>query len=170
MWWMITIKSKWPIDRNALNEFNDNWRSVRLHSARLIRFDFSCFSCFTSVCRWANIELYPRLSLLAGRSVTEGEVEEMLESGNPAVFTQGVRIGQLTAAKTTAWSILDYGRNCPSETIAGRYRSSTWWYYQIREKYQRIARHVHWYGCSGSNPGKLVFVDVEEDRWADNDL
>jgi hypothetical protein len=27
---------------------------------------------------------------LAGRSVTEGEVEEMLESGNPAVFTQGV--------------------------------------------------------------------------------
>jgi len=29
-------------------------------------------------------------SYLAGRSVTEGEVEEMLESGNPAVFTQGV--------------------------------------------------------------------------------
>ncbi len=27
---------------------------------------------------------------LAGRTVTEGEVEEMLESGNPAVFTQGV--------------------------------------------------------------------------------
>lgn len=26
----------------------------------------------------------------AGRSVTDGEVEEMLESGNPAVFTQGV--------------------------------------------------------------------------------
>ena len=29
--------------------------------------------------------------LLAGRTVTEGEVEEMLESGNPSVFTQGVR-------------------------------------------------------------------------------
>jgi len=28
---------------------------------------------------------------LAGRSVTEGEVEEMLESGNPSVFTQGVK-------------------------------------------------------------------------------
>ena len=32
---------------------------------------------------------------LAGRSVTEGEVEEMLESGNPAVFTQGVRTKNL---------------------------------------------------------------------------
>jgi hypothetical protein len=33
-------------------------------------------------------------SYLAGRSVTEGEVEEMLESGNPAVFTQGVSFGK----------------------------------------------------------------------------
>jgi hypothetical protein len=34
-------------------------------------------------------------SYLAGRSVTEGEVEEMLESGNPAVFTQGVSFGKI---------------------------------------------------------------------------
>jgi hypothetical protein len=36
----------------------------------------------------------------AGRSVTEGEVEEMLESGNPAVFTQGVRISTLNKITT----------------------------------------------------------------------
>ena len=35
-----------------------------------------------------------RECFLAGRTVTEGEVEEMLESGNPAVFTQGVSAEQ----------------------------------------------------------------------------
>lgn len=62
---------------------------------------FACFCFLTFVHWWTNTKLDPHLSLLAGRSVTEGEVEEMLESGNPAVFTQGVRICQLTTANTT---------------------------------------------------------------------
>lgn len=56
---------------------------------------------------------------LAGRSVTDGEVEEMLESGNPAVFTQGVNI--VHSCFIEEISFLDHGRNSPSETIASRY-------------------------------------------------
>ncbi|CAF4460474.1 unnamed protein product [Rotaria sp. Silwood2] len=37
-----------------------------------------------------------------GRSVTEGEVEEMLESGNPAVFTQGIMVETAQAKQSLA--------------------------------------------------------------------
>ena len=33
---------------------------------------------------------YHKLYILAGRTTTNEELEEMLEQGNPAVFTQGV--------------------------------------------------------------------------------
>ena len=47
---------------------------------------------------------------LAGRSVTEGEVEEMLESGNPAVFTQGVSVHKLDKYHRPSCSCtVDYG-------------------------------------------------------------
>lgn len=47
---------------------------------------------------------------LAGRSVTDGEVEEMLESGNPAVFTQGVNIDHCHSNSFHRRnSLLDYG-------------------------------------------------------------
>ncbi|CAF0880141.1 unnamed protein product, partial [Adineta steineri] len=39
---------------------------------------------------------------ITGRSVTEGEVEEMLESGNPAVFTQGIMVETAQAKQSLA--------------------------------------------------------------------
>ncbi|CAF0866115.1 unnamed protein product [Rotaria sordida] len=39
---------------------------------------------------------------ITGRSVTDGEVEEMLESGNPAVFTQGIMVETAQAKQSLA--------------------------------------------------------------------
>lgn len=39
---------------------------------------------------------------ITGRSVTEGEVEEMLESGNPSVFTQGIMVETAQAKQSLA--------------------------------------------------------------------
>lgn len=39
---------------------------------------------------------------ITGRSVTEGQVEEMLESGNPAVFTQGIMVETAQAKQSLA--------------------------------------------------------------------
>jgi len=39
---------------------------------------------------------------ITGRSLTEGEVEEMLESGNPAVFTQGIMVETAQAKQSLA--------------------------------------------------------------------
>jgi syntaxin 1A len=39
---------------------------------------------------------------ITGRTVTEGEVEEMLESGNPAVFTQGIMVETAQAKQSLA--------------------------------------------------------------------
>ncbi len=51
------------------------------------------FAFFDDCCYQNNKQILKKIFYyLAGRSVTEGEVEEMLESGNPAVFTQGVSV------------------------------------------------------------------------------
>ncbi|CAF1269632.1 unnamed protein product, partial [Didymodactylos carnosus] len=39
---------------------------------------------------------------ITGRSITEGEVEEMLESGNPAIFTAGIMVETQQAKQSLA--------------------------------------------------------------------
>ena len=103
-------------------------------------------------CCWFFFFLSPSL---AGRTVTEVEVEEMLESGNPSVFTQGVSVATRCADATIIIGWLDYGWDRPSQTISSGHWSATWWYYEIREEYSRIARDVHRYGRIGSNTSRL---------------
>lgn len=45
----------------------------------------------------SNLNFFPMLmTLAAGRNTTSEELEDMLEQGNPAVFTQGVKISFLS--------------------------------------------------------------------------
>lgn len=87
---MITIKFKLAIVKSAKREFSDSSRSVRKTTRIKIYFSSREKASSSS----ANISFNRKKKflseILAGRSVTEGQVEEMLESGNPAVFTQGV--------------------------------------------------------------------------------
>ena len=86
---MITIKCSWATDKSAQKGYSGSWRSVS-----------SFCRSFVVACRREDVANIRFCLLLAGRSVTEGEVEEMLESGNPSVFTQGVRSSESSQAAT----------------------------------------------------------------------
>lgn len=77
------MKLRWTSGRGVKDAFKDSWKSVSYmylhrhtgngqHSLRHVFF----------------LLLYP----LAGKATTDEELEEMLESGNAAVFTAGVRV------------------------------------------------------------------------------
>ena len=67
----------------------------------------------------------------AGRTTTNEELEEMLEQGNPAVFTQGVsyliiqqQLGGRRRIKRPSFILTDHHGDAASQANAGRHRSS----------------------------------------------
>lgn len=77
--WQNTIGHKLIIERDVKRGYNVNWRSVsssRRHIGRLTISLISILRCLST----------------AGKATTNEELEEMLEQGNSAVFTQGVSI------------------------------------------------------------------------------
>lgn len=110
------------------------------------------------------------LQYLAGRTTTNDELEEMLEQGNSAVFTQGVGIrSEMTVFRSTIayrqWHLTvqpvticethfaDYHGNAAGETDAGRHRGTTCGHHQAGEFDSGAARHVHGHGDARRESG-----------------
>ena len=83
---MTTILRKPITEKGAKEEYNVNWKLV----SDILRNVCSRLS-FGSILKFPilTFDLFP-FHLTAGRSVQNEELENMLESGNPAIFTQGV--------------------------------------------------------------------------------
>lgn len=85
----------------------------------------------------------------------------MLEQGNSAVFTQGVR-NQRLCYFTTTHSFhcthlprhADHHGDAAGEADAGRHRGPTRGHHQTGELDPGTARHVHGHGNAGGEPGE----------------
>jgi syntaxin 1A len=78
---------------------------------------------------------------ITGRQTTNEELEEMLEQGNPAVFTQGVSwtIEDRDGGLIEGLSFADYNGNATSQANSSRHRGEARGYYKIRKFNQRTA-------------------------------
>lgn len=81
-WWQNTIGRRQITERDAKVAFRDSWKLVSArHKGCRVAWDLQ---------NSLSIYYKPISCLSAGRTTTNEELEDMLESGNPAVFTQGV--------------------------------------------------------------------------------
>ena len=87
-WWRNTIALRRTIVSGARDAFNGSWKSVRRWCLQIILAESPLHVFFFSFSIWSCFSYFA--CPLAGRATTNEELEEMLEQGNSAVFTQGV--------------------------------------------------------------------------------
>lgn len=108
--------------------------------------------------------------LSAGRNTTNEELESMLESDNPAIFTSGVS----DRARVHQFDLCGPCNDCPFCCLlsdhhgqhhrAGheRDRNTAQRDHQAGKQHQRASRHVHGHGHAGGEPGEKT-----QGRWND---
>jgi hypothetical protein len=83
----------------------------------------------------------------AGKQVGDEALEEMIESGNPGVFTQGVCLSMhLFVHHVNVCTFTDNYRYTTGASDTRRHRGATQWYCEIRIEHSRTVRVVYGYG------------------------